>query len=173
MTVTFRYWMWMLLPLLSSCSATNWLALHTHATEPAFVLVDHTNRYATVYVGVPKNLAPEKWEKLKEDMKSRKAAYLEPWESFRANLGQHVTSRIIRNDYSEIDISRGLVALLERYNGAPFGVTWNGGLAVTNNDYQYAERTYSAYLKDPASVKRPDRRADPVHPNNHLQPLLQ
>jgi hypothetical protein len=173
MSMTLRYCTWILLPLLSSCSATNWLALHTHATEPAFVLVDHTNRYATTYVGVPKDLTPEKLQKIKENIKGRKGAYLEPWESFRANLGQHVTSMIIRNDYPEIDISRGLVALLERYNGTPFGVTWNGGLAVTNNDYQYAEQIYGAYLKDPASVKRPDRRADRLHPNNHLQPLLQ
>ena len=163
--MTHLYRAWTLFSLL--------IALSAHAGEPALVVVDPADRYATTYVALPKNFPAKKLEELKANLKNREGAYLEPWASFRADPARHVNAMIIRNDYPEIDIAKALTTLLERYDSTTFGITWNGGIAIMFGDFRYAERTYAAYLKDPASVKRPaDRRADPIHPSNQMQSLI-
>ncbi len=39
-------------------------------------------------------------------------------------------------------------AFLVRMPGAPIGLTWDGGMAITYNDYNAAEKRHAAYLKD-------------------------
>ena len=80
-----------------------------------------------------------------------------------------------RNDYPEVDLAAAMPQVLLRYEGTPIGITWNGGLAITGNDYRHAAKTFTAYNADPASDaarKVSDRRRDPVHPSNHLDALL-
>jgi hypothetical protein len=85
---------------------------------------------------------------------------------------EHLRAYIKLDDYGDVDTIGGLTALLDRAPGVPFGLTWSGGIAYTYSDYQHAKRTHAAYLTDPASHKRRERAADPVHPLNHLGPLL-
>jgi hypothetical protein len=143
------------------------------AEEPSHVLVDASKPDITTYVGVSKALPSENFQKLKEALAQRNDAYLLTWEEFKTAPAKHILSKIKRNDYAEVDIGRGMTLLIERYNGTPFGLTWNGGLAITGNDYLYSSRSYKAFTNDPGSFSREaDRRRDPVHPDNHLEPLL-
>jgi hypothetical protein len=151
------------------------LALSTSSAfgaEPTHVVIDPSDQHTTTFVGIPKALPAEQFQKLKESLAERKGAYLVTWQEFSADPPRHVRPFVRRNDYPEVDVVGGLTQLLGRYDGTSFGLTWNGGLAVTLNDYRYSGRTYAAYLQDPNSFKRPDRKADPVHPSNHLEPLL-
>jgi hypothetical protein len=141
--------------------------------EPTHVVIDPSEQSATTFVSLPRTLPPEMFQEIKDNLKPEKGAYLVTWGDFKRNPQKHVQPCIRRNDYPEVDVAGGLALLLERYEGLPFGLTWNGGLALTRNDYQHASQTYATFLKDPRSVARAkDIRADPVHPANHLGPLL-
>ena len=133
------------------------------AAEPSHVVIDPSDQHTTTYVGVPKAVPEKEFEALKKSLGQRKGAYIVAWQEFKQAPEKHVRLFIRRNDYPDVDIVTGLTQLLERHEGSPFGLTWNGGLAVTQNDYNYSARTYLVYTE-------PTR--DPVHPRNHLDPLL-
>lgn len=151
-----------------------WLLASTAlGAEIGQVVIDPSQKHVTVFVGVPKALSDDIQAKLRQEVARREGSRLVDWEAFKRDAARHVAQYIRRNDYPEIDIAQGLTALLERFAGASFGLTWNGGLAFTYNDFVYAERTYGQYLNQPgATLREADRRRDPVHPLNHLEPLL-
>lgn len=134
-----------------------------HGAEPSHVVVDPSDQHTTTFVGVPKALPTKEFEALEKSLVQRKGAYIVTWQDFKLDPAKHIHAHIRRNDYPHVDIVDGLTQLLERYDGNPFGLTWNGGIAVTQNDYAHAARTYRGLL---------DRASDPVHPKNHLEPLL-
>lgn len=137
------------------------------------MVIDPSDQHTTTLVGIPRTLPAEQFQRLKDSLIQRSGAYMLPWEDFKRDPPKHVRPYIRRNDYPEVDVVRGLALLLERYDGTPFGLTWNGGLALTSNDYRHASRTYATYLKDPNSFARAiDSRVDSVHPANHLGPLI-
>lgn len=138
-------------------------AVPAWAAEPSHVLVDPSERHTTTFIGIPKSMPPTEFDGIQQSLGERPGAYLVAWQAFRQAPDRHVRSFIRRNDYPDTDTVGGLVELLGRYDGTPFGLTWNGGLAVTRKDYQHAARTYQLY-RDPAR--------DPVHPRNHLDALL-
>lgn len=142
------------------------------AAAPSHLVIDPSDQHATTFVGIPPSLAAKDLQKIKDGLAQRKGAYLLSWSDFKSNPHKHVKQYIRRNDYPEVDVVAGLSQLVERYSGKPFGLTWNGGLAVTNNDYRHAARTYSAHLSNPDATVRRDRKSDPVHPANHLEVLL-
>ena len=93
----------------------------------------------------------------------------------RREADQFVAAGQKRNDYPGIELTQGVLDLLQAYPSTPIGVTWNGGLAFTYNDYQHAKRMLEKFQQDPAAyeAERPkDRQRDPVHPLNHLDALL-
>jgi hypothetical protein len=143
------------------------------AAEPSHVLVDASKPETTIYIGVSKTLPAENFQKLKETLAQRNDAFMLTWEEFKLDPAKHILPKIQRNDYAEVDVVRGMTSLIERFDGAPFGLTWNGGLAITGNDYAYSNRSYKAFKNDSSAFSRePDRRKDPVHPANHIEPLL-
>jgi hypothetical protein len=134
-----------------------------HSAEPSHVVIDPSDQHTTTFVGVPKTLPEKEFDALKQSLAQRKGAYMLTWQEFKLESEKHVRSHIRRNDYPDVDIVDGVTRLLERYDGSPFGLTWNGGIAVTQNDYTHSAREYRVFL---------DPRRDPVHPLNHLEPLL-
>jgi len=93
----------------------------------------------------------------------------------KINVDKYVRGRIAKDDYPGSGVVSGIVALLDKYPGGPIGLTWNGGVAITYNDYQHAKKTYQKYLADPSEYERTrthDPRLDPVNPRGHLGPLL-
>lgn len=142
------------------------------AAEPTHVVIDPSDQHTTTFIGVPKAVPADEFQKIKDSLVQRKGAYLLTWSDFKSDPPKHIRPYIRRTDYADIDVVGGLVRLLERYDGTPFGLTWNGGLAVTENDYRHSAGTYATFLSDPASFRVLERRGDPVHPANHLEPLL-
>lgn len=145
----------------------------TFAADPGYVVIDSTARHVATFISVPKTLPPADLQKLSEKIAQTEGTIMMSWDEFKSDPAKHVKTQIRRNDYLEVDVVRGLAQLLERYERTPFGLTWNGGLAVTGNDYQYSARSFKAFNNDPSTFSREaDRRRDPVHPANHIEPLL-
>ncbi len=142
------------------------------AAELSHVVIDTSNPATINFVGVPKAFPADKFQTLKDELAQSKGVHLISWHEFKSDLPKHVRQYIRRNDYPNFDVVSGLARLLERYEGTIFGLTWNGGLAITGNDYRHSELSYAAFLRDPASFTVSERRLDPVHPANHLEPLL-
>ncbi|MFZ6744538.1 hypothetical protein ACO0LC_15040 [Undibacterium sp. JH2W] len=140
---------------------------------PGYVIIDASKPHVTVYTSIPKSLPDADIDKVRAQVSAQAGASMETWDAFKNNLNLHVEARIQKNDYPELSIKEGVMAFLEKYEGIPLGLAWNGGIAFTYNDYVYTQKTYQTYLKKPDSVTRTsDRRRDPVHPVNHFGALM-
>jgi hypothetical protein len=140
-------------------------------TSQDYVLIDRTQPAYTVFVGIAK----DKYNKVKAITANEKEAVLVTWDTFSQDSGKYVKSRIIKDDYPESRAVAGIVELVRKFPGTPIGLTWNGGIAITRNDYRHSEKTYSLYKLDPAGYDRTrirDPQGDPVNPKGHLGPLL-
>jgi len=97
------------------------------------------------------------------------------WAVFRKHIKTLLAPYVVKNEYPESRTLLGVVTLVKAHPGRPYAVTWNGGLASTFQDFQYAATTYEAFTTDAESYERsrPRNRADdPLHPDNQLAVLL-
>lgn len=141
--------------------------------EPELVLVDPSPGFVTIYVSMPADLPADAREELETFIREHDGAYIEPWQSFVREVQKHVSGRIRKNEYPEVDSAESMVLLLREFELEEIGLTWNGGVAVTPRAYAFAEKTYEAYLRDNGFVARPwNEESDPLHPWNHTGPLL-
>ena len=140
---------------------------------PGSVIVDRGEAAYTVFTRVPEGASKADLEGVKTWLAKQTDAEVIGWAIFQVRANDSIGTRIRKNDYPECDVSRGVTELLRRYPGSPFGVTWNGGIAFTFNDYRHAKKLYASWQADPSSKTRPtDPRDDPIHPDEHLGPLL-
>ncbi|MFB0934363.1 MAG: hypothetical protein QMB52_01205 [Propionivibrio sp.] len=130
------------------------------------VLIDHMEKAYTVYAGLPLDQAEAAKSKLEG-----KPVDMVPFDQFAENRTEIIRNRVVRNDYPEDRTEEGIVALIKKYPGTPFGVTWNGGIAFTRDDYQAAKKTFDSF-NALGSFTKPEPEKDPVAPMNHLKPLL-
>lgn len=130
------------------------------------VLIDHSERAYTVYAGLPSDRA----EAAKSKLEGKPVDML-PFDQFAANHEQIIGSRVVRNDYQDDKTGEGVVALVRKYPGTPFGVTWNGGIAYTRSDYLVAKKSFESF-NGPGGYTKPPPENDPVAPPSHLKPLL-
>jgi hypothetical protein len=92
------------------------------------------------------------------------------WFEFIDNAHKYANSTIVKHEYLKYRVADGIVCLVGKTQ-APWGLTWNGGIAFTYNDYKHAEETYNSYQEDPEKYKQTvirDPRADPTNPGGHL-----
>ena len=136
-----------------------------------FVLVDQSEPSFIVFTGIPKTLDAKTLDEIAQKVSSQETLTMLGWQQFLENVNEYARSVVLRNDYPTVRIVDGIVCLVgsRQGTGAPWGLTWNGGIALTRNDYDHARRTYESYKADPASY-RPirDPRKDPVNPRGHL-----
>jgi tetratricopeptide (TPR) repeat protein len=156
-----------IIPILFSCAST----------QQTFVVIDKTAPSYTLYFGIPKGFPEEKFEELKKEAAKEKEVEIVTWERFSQDPDKYITARIIKNEYSDYQIEKGMTELIKKTGaeGVPIGLTWNGGVAVTRSDYEHAERTYREYQNNPGEYERMrifDPSRDPVNPGNHFLPLL-
>ncbi|MEJ2107391.1 MAG: hypothetical protein P8X48_08695 [Acidiferrobacteraceae bacterium] len=136
-----------------------------------YVVIDQDEPAFIVFTGIPKGIDQEKLEKIRQHVSTRETATMLTWQQFLQRVDGYARSVVLRNDYPKVRVVDGIVCLIasKKGAGAPWGLTWNGGIALTFNDYQHARRTYEAYKKDPASYEPVrDPRRDPVNPRGHL-----
>jgi len=156
--------------------------------KPPFVIIERENPAYTIFNVITK--MPQDLEKLasfKRNFAKAQSQLIEvvDWEHFLRNADRYVNGAVIKNDYPSVKLTKGLLEILkftkkEFKNGgrtgyAPWGMTWNGGIAFTREDYNHAKKTYALYCKDPGeyeSTKILDRRRDPIHPNNWFRQVL-
>ena len=140
-------------------------------TKIDYVVISKENSAYTVFAGISeakKNAAKGPYE-------DNSSIEMVPLESFLKDRSKYVEKHVIKNEYPNSKAVDGIVELIRRFPGTPVGLTWNGGVAITRNDYMYAEDTFYRFDKDPENYKKAsieDKRADPVNPRIHLDPLL-
>ena len=120
-------------------------------------------------------MSEEKKNDVKGQYENNRNIAIVLFESFLKDRGKYVGQHVIKDEYPNSQAVDGIVELIRRFPGTPVGLTWNGGVAITRNDYMYAEDTFYRFDKDPENYKKAsieDKRADPVNPRIHLDPLL-
>jgi hypothetical protein len=165
--------------LLKEAVSSDEVRVVTQAHPPKFVVkqiaIDRKEPAYTVYVGIPEGDLPEEMEKEIEEFKrlaKEEGMDMVGLNQLKEETNNYIKARIVKNDYPDSGVANRIVKLIEKFPGVPFGLTWNGGIAFTYNDYQYAKRRYQQYLANPAEYEpERDPRADPVNPKGHL-PLL-
>lgn len=136
------------------------------------MMLEREPAYAT-FVGIPRGKAGEVTAAIPAEKRAQLVNF--PWTEFMAKVRGLLSEIAIRNEYPELALRERLLEVLAEHPGTPIGVTWNGGIAVTANDYAHARRSHDSFRLDPARYERErprDRRRDPVHPLNHFEPLL-
>jgi hypothetical protein len=136
------------------------------------VVIDRSEVAYTVFTRLPEEASAADIEKIQAWLAKHPDSEAVEWASFKEHAQDYVGPRILKNDYADCDVPRRLAQMLGRRSaaGAPLGVTWNGGVALTYNDYERAKALHAAWLADPKSETRPaDRGDDRLHPDNHLR----
>jgi hypothetical protein len=81
------------------------------------------------------------------------------WADLPAAVQEEAAKVVRRDDFPGQPTIPGILCLL-RKAPAPWGITWNGGIALTRNDYDYARRSYAS--------QEPPAAHSPVDPRGHL-----
>lgn len=140
-------------------------------SESQFVVIDTSEPAFTVFTGIPKALDEQKLAEIKRAVSGKATATMLSWQDFVARVDEYAHAVMLRDDYPGINSVDGIVCLVgsRQGTGAPWGLVWNGGIALTFNDYQHARRSYQTYKTNPATYEPiADPRRDPIHPNGHL-----
>jgi hypothetical protein len=97
------------------------------------------------------------------------------WSAFKSDPRRYLAPLVIRNEYPASDLPRLVVDVLEVSRG-PIAVTWTGGIAVSNNDRNYAQKIYQLFRESPAEYERTklsgDEARDPLYPERRQVRLL-
>ncbi|MBI5811028.1 MAG: hypothetical protein HZB21_07575 [Deltaproteobacteria bacterium] len=110
-----------------------------------------------------------------QEFKGKENVVVASMDDVKKNPGKYISSYIEKNEYEGFNIDEGVIKLLMKFPAFPIGVTWNGGIAFTYNDYEYAKTTYQQYKADSEKYERLRGKTsgtDPLDPAGHLVPLL-
>jgi len=141
----------------------------TSTAKPLSVIVDQRNPAFIVFTGIVKDTDDRKLEEIRLKISKQENVSILTWEQFTASVDRYARSTIERNDYPNSRVVDGLVCLVGRQPGTPWGLTWNGGIALTFNDYEHVKQRYESYTTNPSAYSPIlDPRADPVNPGGHL-----
>lgn len=150
-------------------SSVNSSSIHSSS---AYVIVDQSEKGFVVFTGLAHNTPPAKLANFRKKVNARDGVSMVTWSEFVKNLDGYAKATILVDDYPQVDAVDGMLCLMSKKItlGAPWGLTWNGGIAFTYRDYQHTRRNYKKYLKNPAAYQATtDPRRDPIYPNHHLR----
>ncbi len=136
--------------------------------EPAYVLVDRSDPAFVLFQGIPQEVTGQKLDQVRTRATAMNATLIS-WEEFRQAANDYARKVMLRNDYPQSHLVEGIICLVRAVPGVPWSITWNGGIAFTHNDYEWAKRQYKSYNQNPSRY-RPvsDPRLDPVNPAGFL-----
>ena len=138
-------------------------------SKSAYVVVDRREPAFTVFTGVSKEMNEEQVDKIRSDVAKDSSQSILAWSVFKATVGDLARSTMLRNDYPNFRIAAAIVCLVAKEPGAPWGLTWNGGIALTFRDYEHTRATYRRFEDKPAQYRAiTDPRLDPVNPGGFL-----
>lgn len=128
----------------------------------AFVVVEAKEPAYTVFSPAPPNMSETLLRRIVSESAEPGKARVILYEDL-ASVAQDEAGRVIqRADYPATRYGAAIACLMRKAPG-PWGITWNGGIALTRNDFDHARRTF-------ASRPAPDPR-EPVSPAGQLGPL--
>ena len=134
-------------------------------------MLDRTEPAYTVVMGVPVAATTSQWSQLRQmTSKSYKVELIE-WKVFFPEAEKRLAACIVKDEYGMKGRIGQFMYAVQNYPGMQFGLTWNGGMAVTGLDYQHTKALYAEYTANPGSWSaRGGRgwRADRVNPDGHL-----
>lgn len=135
----------------------------------SMVLVDQSEPAFIAFTGIPKDTDEATLEEIRSTVSTEDKVNLLTWKQFTDNVDSYAQAMVMINDYPDVSVVDGLICLVGKAPGAPWGLTWNGGIALTNNDYRHTIEGYQVYKSNPdAYSPNADPRADPVNPGGHL-----
>ena len=154
--------------LITACAHAAW------AADPVEVFIDGRDPAFLVVQGVAAD-TPDLARREMAGYATLEGVSLVGWNAFRRNAQSLIAPHIVKNEYPGVSTVLGVVTLVKTYPGSSFAITWNGGLAVSFQDYQYAVTTYKRYNANALAYEQsrptaPD--TDPINPQNHLAALL-
>jgi hypothetical protein len=133
-----------------------------------FLVIDHREKSVTIFRVIPE----EGIDKAKAAIKEKKDIDIVTLEEFTKREYDLITSHIISNEYENSHIEQVVINFLYKHPGSPIGVTWNGGIAITNKDADYAKTTYQLYTADPEEYEHKKIQGSPadlVNPGRNLE----
>jgi hypothetical protein len=133
-----------------------------------YVIIDESEPAFLVITGVEQGTAEEEIQEIRERADNESALSLLTWEEFAPSANGIAESFVRVFEYSEFRVVDGLVCLVGTQPGAPWGLTWNGGIALTMMDYNHVRQRFEQYLESPGRLRRLDPRMDPVNPGSVL-----
>lgn len=136
-----------------------------------YVLIDQSEPEFTVFIGVPKSIAEEKLAEIRREAAARDTLTLLEWKQFLARAFDYANAVLVRIDYPQYRVLDGLICLVasEKGSGSPWGLTWNGGIALTYGDYQHTREAYENYMNNPSAYQPPEEgKWNRTHPLAHL-----
>lgn len=138
-------------------------------SQSAFVVIDRREAAFTVFTGVSKETESEQLDKIKAQVAHKSGLMMMTWNEFGKNVNELAKSTMLRSDYPNYRVVEGIVCLVSNQPGTPWGLTWNGGIALTFRDYEHVRSAYRVFKENPTQY-RPvrDPRADPVNPGGFL-----
>lgn len=144
------------------------------AADPVEVFIDGRDPAFLVVQGVAADASDQALREM-AGYATLEGVSLVAWNLFRQNAQTLIEPHIVKDEYPGVSTILGLVALVKTYPGRPFAITWNGGLAVSFQDYQHAVETRRAYLDNAQNYEQRRENAlqdDPLDPQKHLTALL-
>ena len=140
-----------------------------HEEGSRFVVIDQRDSAYIVFTGIRKNTDEKKLGELRTKVAELDNVSMVTWEQFTVDVDKYAQSVMKTNDYTNYQVIKGLMCLVWKQPGGPWGLTWNGGIALTFNDYRYAKQRYESYTANPDSYSpMRDPRRDPINPGGFL-----
>jgi hypothetical protein len=136
-----------------------------------YVIIDRTNPAYTVFTGIPKDASEKRIDELASEISTNKNMQMMSWTRFYNSINKLAHATIVKHEYLQYGVIDGIACLIGKSPETPWGLTWNGGIALTQNDYRQAETSYQLYQEDPKKHNQrgiPDPRGDPINPAGHL-----
>lgn len=135
----------------------------TRATERqiGYVIVDHSSPAFLQFHPLRADVSAQELQALR--MKAPKyQSEIVTWAEFIKRAPDYARAAIIKNDYPSYNVAVIAVCLMKRLPG-PWSITWNGGVAFSEEDYRWAKAQYDLFTSDGGKLyKKPS--AEPIDP---------
>lgn len=139
------------------------------ALKASHVIVDQSEDGFIVFTGIPQETDQAQLKKYRQKASKLDMVTIISWQQFLDDIQKYSRETVLRNDYPKSIAIDGLICLVGKQPAAPWGLTWNGGIALTRMDYNHVRKTYQTYKTDPTKYKPiSNSKLDPVNPIGHI-----
>ena len=143
------------------------------ATKPvsksSHVIGDPSEKGFIVVTGIPTETDHAQLKKYRAKASKLDKVTILSWQQFLDNIQNYFRETLLKDDYPNNKTVDGLICLVSKLPTTQWGLTWNGGIALTRMDYNHVRKTYQAYKSNPAKYKPiSNPKSDPVNPKGHL-----